>query len=469
MAGKKLILSLILFINIFSFIFADVVETSAEKIIENNEELTQFEERREKISFGLDSEIEELITNIIKDEDFEYGGDLFALFVSTRNQNLKAKIFDYFIAAKDPLLKDYALNVLKDPFDERKSIVNKVFEYVGVLKIQEARDSVINLLLEEDGKYVESAAKIVGKVGILEDAAKISKLLDFGVPAETKLLLIRALGELNAVDSVETLIALAKDSSETPSIRMAAAESLGDINNFEATNALVALYEDTDANVRTSVVKALAKKTDENSKAVILNAVKDNFYKVRLAALQSIIDQQLEEASSVVLYRAKNDSENVVKHKSYEALSAIHSAEGIWYLLNLVEDKKKTETDRAKAASVLLKYNFDSTIEPIKSVARETLNDKKQIKLRYALGKEFAKYTNVAIEDICAAYMLSDDVATKGTALDMFEKNNFSSLRALVEIMSIDEKEGANQKKAKNVLDRIERSGTPSTESVSEN
>ena len=84
------------------------------------------------------------------------------------------------------------------------------------------------------------------------------------------------------------------------------------------------------------------------------------------------------------------------------------------------------------------------------------------------LEKNLQKYTNVAIEDICAAYMLSDDVATKGTALDMFEKNNFSSLRALVEIMSIDEKEGANQKKAKNVLDRIERSGTPSTESVSE-
>ena len=90
---------------------------------------------------------------------------------------------------------------------------------------------------------------------------------------------------------------------------------------------------------------------------------------------------------SVVLYRAKNDAENVVKHKSYETLSAIHSAEGIWYLMNVIEDNKKSETDRAKAAAVLLKYNFDSSIEPVKAVARATLDDKRLIKLRYAIGR----------------------------------------------------------------------------------
>ncbi|MBO4727994.1 MAG: hypothetical protein J5631_06210, partial [Spirochaetaceae bacterium] len=197
----------------------------------------------------------------------------------------------------------------------------------------------------------------------------------------------------------------------------------------------------------------------------IITAVKDSFYKVRLAALQAIIDQNIEDASSVVLYRAKNDAENVVKHKAYETLSATHSAEGIWYLLNVIEDKKKSETDRAKAAAVLLKYNFETSIEPVKSVARETLDDKRLIKLRYAIGKELARYTSPAIEDICAAYLINDDVATKGTALDMFEKNNFESLRPLVEVMSVDAKEGTNMRKAKNVLDRIERNGTPLTKS----
>ena len=47
----------------------------------------------------------------------------------------------------------------------------------------------------------------------------------------------------------------------------------------------------------------------------------------------------------------------------------------------------------------------------------------------------------------------------------MFEKNNFESLRPLVEVMSIDVKEGTNMRKAKNVLDRIERNGTPLTKS----
>ena len=455
MTLKKFILALFFVLCALAVLVAD----SSSENIEDAEEKTQFEERREKISYGLDSEIEAMIDEIIKDGEFEYGDDFFALFSSTRNQKLKAKIFDYCIAAKDNHLMTYALDILKDPMDEKRSMVNKVFEYVSALEIKEARESVLNLLFEEDGSYVESAAKVIGKIGAAEDSAQLAEMLDSAVSENTKLYLISALGELNAVQSVSTIVELAKDTSEPTSVRMAAAEALGGIDSPEAVKALITIYEDSDANVRVSVIKALSKKSDENSRSIIIAAVKDSFYKVRLAALQAVIDQNITDASSVVLYRAKNDAENVVKHKSYETLSAIHSAEGIWYLLNVIEDKKKSETDRAKAAAVLLKYNFDSSIEPVKSVARETLDDKRLIKLRYAIGKELAKYTNPAIEDICAAYIISDDVATKGTALDMFEKNNFESLRPLVEVMSLDDKEGTNKKKAKNVLDRIERNG----------
>ena len=461
MTVKKLILALFIVLCTLSVLFAD----SPAENSENTEEKTQFEERREKISYGLDSEIEELITEIVKDEDFEYGDDLFALFDSTRNQKLKTKIFDYYIAARDFHLTGFALEVLNDPMDQKRSIVNKVFEYVSELEIREAKDAVMKLLFEEDGTYVEAAAKTIGKIGAQEDTEKLAEMLDSAVSENVRLLLISALGDLNAAKSVDTIMALAKDTSESTSVRMAAAEALGGIDSPETTDALVSIYEDTDSNVRVSVIKALAKKNNENSKKIIITAVKDSFYKVRLAALQAIIDQNIEDASSVVLYRAKNDAENVVKHKAYETLSATHSAEGIWYLLNVIEDKKKSETDRAKAAAVLLKYNFETSIEPVKSVARETLDDKRLIKLRYAIGKELARYTNPAIEDICAAYLINDDVATKGTALDMFEKNNFESLRPLVEVMSVDAKEGTNMRKAKNVLDRIERNGTPLTKS----
>lgn len=140
MTVKKLILALFIVLCTLSVLFAD----SPAENSENTEEKTQFEERREKISYGLDSEIEELITEIVKDEDFEYGDDLFALFDSTRNQKLKTKIFDYYIAARDFHLTGFALEVLNDPMEQKKSIVNKVFEYVSELEIREAN---INYLL----------------------------------------------------------------------------------------------------------------------------------------------------------------------------------------------------------------------------------------------------------------------------------------------------------------------------------
>jgi hypothetical protein len=121
---KKLILALFIVLCALSVLFAD----SPAENSENTEEKTQFEERREKISYGLDSEIETLIDEIIKDGEFEYGDDLFALFSATRNQKLKTKIYDYCIAAKDYHLMTYALDILKDPMDEKRSMVNKVFE-----------------------------------------------------------------------------------------------------------------------------------------------------------------------------------------------------------------------------------------------------------------------------------------------------------------------------------------------------
>ncbi len=442
-----------IFFCTFGFLFAQTQAQAAEE-----ETVSQYEERIEKIEFGIESEIEELIDVLISDEDFEYSSNLKELFDHTKSTTLRNKIIDYFIAAKDLSLEEQMLAVFADPMAEKRSTADKFFAYAEKLEIKTSVEALRAILEDESSPFLTSAVKTLGKCGSTEDAALIEELLKKEENQNTKHELVVALGNLGSSASYQTVAEIAKDTSESLSMRMAAIEAMGKIPNEETVSELAKLYEDRDANFRVSVIKAVAQiMQNAEAEKILIEAVKDNHYKVRLAALSGIIEQKLVNAEKVVLYRAKNDSENVVKEKSFEALAAIGTPQAVEYLLKVVEDKKKSDSNRSKAASYLLKYCFDDSVYSLVEIARTTLSDDKQKNVRYALGREFAKYENIALMDICKEYLASNDVSTKGTGLDIYAKNAYGSLRPDVTAIAEDKKAGVNQKKAKNVLEKIDR------------
>ena len=426
---------------------------------EKEKEASQIEQRQEKIMFGLESEIVELIDKVIEEEDFEYGDDFYALFNKTRSTSVREKIIKYFEKTKDDRLKDFAAELLEDPFEESKEIVNAVFSYVSQVPVPQALEPLRVLLESEDETFQIQTIKTLGKIGNEEDAQNLRNFLEAEIQPGVKQAVIDALGDLGTADSWESLCNIVNDKGEDTYMRMHAVESLGKIDSDQAAGILVSLYDDKDANFRVSVIKGLAASAAPEAQAVLIEALQDSYFRVRLEALEAIKNQKLSAAFKSLLYRAKNDSENVVKYKAYETLAALGEKDGLDYLVSLVKSDKQTETTRAKAATALLKYAFAETLNPVIAAAESTLNDEKQKKVRYALGKEFAKYESAALEDICLKYLENSDVATKGTGLDIYAKNAFSALTQKVEEIAKNEKEGANQKKAKYILEKLERAG----------
>ena len=440
------------------FIFALVIVNTFSQETEEKE-TSQFEQRQEKIMFGLESEIVELIDKVIEEEDYEYSDDLYALFNKTRSSSVREKIIKYFEKTKDDRLKDFAAELLEDPFEENKEIVNAIFSYVSQVPVPQAVEPLRVLLDSEDETFQIQTVKTLGKIGNQEDAEKLRKFLDKEIQPGVKQAVIDALGDLGTTDSWDSLCEIVNDKGEDTYMRMHAVESLGKIDSDQAAGILVSLYDDKDANFRVSVIKGLAASTAPEAQSVLIEALQDSYFRVRLEALEAIKNQKLVSALKSLLYRAKNDSENVVKYKAYESLAALGEKDGLDYLVSLVKSDKQTETTRGKAATALLKYAFSETVYPIITAAESTLNDEKQKKVRYALGKEFAKYESSVLEDICLKYLENSDVATKGTGLDIYSKNAFSALTAKVEEIAANEKEGANQKKAKYILEKLERAG----------
>lgn len=422
---------------------------------EQNEEESLYQSRYEKLYYGTDAEITDLLDTLINDEDYAFSEDIASLFEKTRSDSVKAKIFDYYIKAKDPRLTDACKVYLANPYDEKKSILEKVFAYCSSLEITEVREEVVQLLEDENEDFLNASIKLLGKVGTEEDVPLLKSYLDKEISVPLKEAVVTAIGDIGVATNWETLLEIANDKDEATSMRMIAIEALGKLETDETVESLIKLYEETDSNVRYSVVKALATHKSDAVTSLITEAIRDSYFRVRIEAMSIAKEQQLYDTVPSILYRAKNDSEAVVKNKAYEVLAAIGDRTAIDYLLGIVKGTKQGESVRGKVASYLLMYDFDIALDTIIETAEKCLKDDRYKNLRYALGKEFAKYNNANLESICQKYLEHKDVATKGTGLDIFRRNAFANLTPMVQAMAENSKEGANQKKARYILDLL--------------
>ena len=417
------------------------------------EEKSQSERRKDILRYGLDNEVVALIETLIKEKDREFLPMLADMFASAKSTALKDKIIDCCAEFEYSGLKDAALAVLEDPYDEKKSTVSAFIRYAEKIKLSEAAPFLRSIIEKDDTDFFNGAVSALGSIGSEEDASFLADRFESeDLTVAQKQNIVKALGKLKADRTFDALAAMARNEDENAFVRMYAAEAIGTIRSDEAADILIDLFDSTDPNLRQYVVKGLARNTSEKARAVLLAALKDNHYKVRLEAVDAVRDQRLTAACPSLLYRAQNDAEAVVKYACFDALASLNDKAGVDYMISLLEDSRRGDTLKAKVASSLLKYDIDSGVRAVIALAEKTLADDKKKQLRYALGKEFALHENKNFESICEAYLKSADVATRGTGLDIYKKNRFANLTSLVRSIAEEDKAASLKAKAKALI-----------------
>ncbi len=402
---------------------------------------TDTENSREKnydtLKFGLENELSELLDTLTKNEDVRFVDEAYTLFEETKSTLVREKALAYFAKIEDPCLENYAVTILDDPYEEKGSTVDACFSYVRALKTKEAIEPVLTLLENEDEKYFNNALDTIGEIGGPKEAKYLSDYLDReDLTVAQRQSLVRVLGKIQAVETYDKLTELAKDSDENSFVRMYAAESIGSMDNEDAIPILMDLYEDSDPNIRTYVIKGLANfKDNKDAEKMLIQGTRDSYYKVRLEAIKALAENGVGESVPYLIYRAKNDPEKVVKEACYPAIAKLDTQDGNAYLVDQITDKKVADNPKSKIATALLKENHVGS-EQIIELARETLKDDRRKSLRYALGKEFAKYGRPEYSDICAEYIANKDVSTIGTGLDIYAKGRYSSVTPAVQALA---------------------------------
>ncbi|WP_428771742.1 HEAT repeat domain-containing protein [Treponema sp. HNW] len=419
-----------------------------------DDEKTQDEKRKDTLLYGLESEVINLVDTLIKEENGDFLSDVHTVFTSAKSTALKDKIIMYYTEFKYEGLRDYALGILEDPYDEKKSTVILLMKYAQKLKIAEAAAFLRSIIESENEDFFESAVNALGEVGSAEDASFLAELFSGDLSLIQKQSVVKALGKLRAEETWDALVEAAENEDENAFVRMYAAEAIGNIRPEDASAILLRLFDSTDPNLRRYVVKGFTHNTSDEARSVLYAALKDNHYKVRMEAVSAVKEQKLTEAAPSLLYRAKNDSESAVKYACFDVLAFFADKGGIDYMIGLLKDEKKGDALKAKIAASFLKYEVKDGTEVVIELALKTAGDDKKKNLRYALGKEFARYENKVFEPVCEAYLKSSDAATKGTGLDIYKKNPYPALKGLVQEIADDNKASSIRTKAKALLDR---------------
>lgn len=419
----------------------------AEKAAEKDESENDYENKSNTIKYGLPSEISTLIDELIKNDDPRFTEEIYDIFQITKNTTIRQKVLTYFKQQEDPCLEDYAVEVLNDPYEEKNDLVKACFQYISTVKTKEAIPAVLAIIEGENDSYFNDAIATIGEIGGPGEAMFLVEYLEREDLSDAqRQTLMRTCGKMHAVQTWEKVVSVAEDEDENLYVRMYAAESLGLMEKKESVPILVELFTENDPNLRQYVIKGLSHFPGVvEAEETIMQGIRDEHWRVRQEAIKTAKEMKLTDSMPYLIYRAKNDSEKVIKEEAYNSIAALNTTEGNDFLVAQLGEKKLGDATKKKIVEVLLKEGNAGEAE-ILALAEECLQDDKRKDLRYAIGKELAKYEKSAYDDICIKYLSSKDSTTQSLGLDIYKTNRFSSAVPLMRSIYEDKKANSGVK-----------------------
>lgn len=400
----------------------------AEKAREKDESEKDEENFKNTIKYGIPSEISELIEKLIKNDDPRFTEELYDVFQETKNTTIQLQILKYFTKQEDPCLEDFAVELINDPYDAKNDLVKASFQYISSVKTVQAIPAILTLIEAENEDYFNDAISTIGEIGGPSEAVFLVEFLereDLSNPQRQTLM--RTCGKMHAVETWDKIVNILEDEDENTYVRMYAAEAIGLMQKEESVPVLIETFSATDPNLRQYVIKGLSHFPENNeAKKTIIQGIRDEHWRVRQEAIKSCKEMENVDAVPFLIYRIKNDSEKVIKEESIKTVAFLNTNEGNDFLLSQLQDKKVGDGTKKKIIESLLKEKH-AGLNEILDLAEQCVKDDKKKDLRYAIGKELAKYENPDFENICLLYLDSKDTTTIGLGLDIYKTNKFHS------------------------------------------
>ncbi|MFO7729388.1 MAG: HEAT repeat domain-containing protein [Spirochaetia bacterium] len=397
--GKLLLLGTVLLLTLVIQPLAaqEASETSnSDTATEEEEELSLEEQRKLTIQYGIDSQILELISQLKGQNNEDYLTELEELFTTTSNTNIKASIVDLFDSIENEGIVDKAFEQLKEYDDLETEFVLDLIHYIDDYQT----DSITAVFYEMlDDPRTEVAAAALKAIGESEREQYAEKLLELYEDQlfrdDLKAPLITALGELRDPEAFTMLDRIVSDEDQSKSLRWRACLALGKIGGDEAFESVSQLLNDDDPILRSYAVSALGYFDQSGTVDILIDALRDGMWRVRVQAAEALGRRQAEEALDILKYKAEYDPDiRNVRLTAVRAIGKLDSRKGYDFLRELYSSQKTPAGLRTAAIKILVEEDLNASLDVINDLFEEEWGKDKSSILDYTCKMLSTKESN---------------------------------------------------------------------------
>ncbi len=378
---------------------------------------------------------------------------------------MRATILDFFASLAWNGAEKPALGIVDDRDNQDVDLISSALLYLAAIRSKEALRFSDALIKEDNKKLLPALVQLMGKSG--------------GEPEETLLLawfdgdsttpalkeeVIKALGEIGSAKAAERLGKLILDGTAGKAERMFACDALAKIKDGSSVDGLVKAANDADPNVRTSAVQALgvfaggSGAPSDAAKGAIAEALRDSYYKARIAACQAAVAGKVAQALPFLRYKAQSDPVQAVRSEACRSLAGLgadsigSASDGLdnpfVFLRARLEDTKEDESLRALCFGLLCRYDPAGSLPTLEARLKAEAAEKDR-SFYTALAREVANADKAPGIGVLAHVLLSDkEYLIRIVAIEWILKNKAVDLKPDLELLAKDDPSDMIKKRA---------------------
>ena len=445
---KSRLLLLFLFISTLAVFAAD--EEEEEKI------QSLREERRELLLYGIDTQVIELIEEIIEEKNDSLVGEVLAAFKLTKNPRIKISTFAYFTSIENFDLRDEALFIV-DSWDlQDAELLSTAVQYLIINPDPELTAHLEPLLESEDQSVMRVAIKGLGYTGNDQTVGLFLEYLDdVDFSQNLKPELILALGEMKNQLAVEPLLEILEDDGEEPTWRRFASISLGKIGDPVALPAIRRVMYDEDPIMRSYAVGSLQYFVDEDIVPDLIEALKDSFWRVRVNAAKGLGEIGNERAVPILIFKANKDPEMNVKEEAVKALGQINSINASDALKEIYGNELSPLLLRVTAVEILAKNDLAGSLELFTEVINKNW-EKKGSRILERTAYYLSVAESAELTTLYSRFLDSGDLVIIIYGIRGIERNREVTLLEAIEKLSGEDNHRSIRKAALSALEALD-------------
>ena len=377
-------------------------EPAAEPSGETATEDSIVDQWRAVLRFGIDSEVEELVTTLRDRGDLTLAPELTEILVGPNTAGLKLAVVELFTDLEHHAAGEEVLSVLDNYDINPAELTTAALRYLSNVAnpVPEGTIEIVREVLDErDRGVVRAALSALGKLGGAGEARFLTDYFDETRDTDLQAETLLALGDIGSPESYELLARIVQDTGEEALLRQYAADALGRVGDERAVPVLSDAASDTIALVRAYAVNALGAFETEEAHQVVTAALRDSFWRTRVSALQALASSPYDGALEAVIYKAERDPERPVRLEAIGTLGAYPEDRAADALAELYRSSRQPLDVRSAALEALLEGHPPRAIDEASGVIAEQWEERESRVLSFtavALSRYEAGTSEVA-------------------------------------------------------------------------